>query len=50
MRTDPRNLGARCDVCPLGPNGCMSEDEWSPVPAELHDSNVLAVIESPGPE
>ena len=50
MRTDPRNLGARCDVCPLGPNGCMSEDEWSPVPAELHDSNVLSVIESPGPE
>ena len=49
---NPRDLGARCDECPLGPNGCLRGDTpWRPVQSEVHQSAaVLAVLESPGPE
>ena len=48
---DPRDRGARCNICPLGPAGCLNEDEWQPVKPELHDgAQVLAVSEVPGPE
>ena len=46
---DPRCKGAKCNECPLGPKGFLREDEWAPVPAELHEgATVLAVAESPG--
>ena len=52
MPYDPRDFGARCDECPLGPRGCLrSDDEWAPVRSEIHaDATVLAVGQSPGPE
>ena len=56
MTYDPRDWGARCDVCPLGPDGALRKDDWSPVGPEIHATNdcsratVLAVAESPGPE
>lgn len=51
MTYDPRNYGARCDLCPLGPNGCLFQEASGPVGPELHDgAEVLAVAESPGPE
>lgn len=51
MTYNPRDTGARCEVCPLGPNGCLRKDEWLPIGPELHkDATVLAIAESPGPE
>ena len=53
MPYDPRDHGARCNECPLGPRGCLrsQEDEWNPVPPEIHkDAQVLAVGRCPGPE
>ena len=54
MRADPRDCGARCGECPLGPTGVLrkdKDDDWSPVGPELHpQAKVLAVAESPGPE
>ena len=48
---DPMACGARCDICPLGPNGALKDEDWKPVGPELHDgATVLAVAESPGPE
>ena len=45
---DPRSRGAQCDQCPLGPQGCLSGGEWSPVPPEVHESTtVAAVLEAP---
>ena len=51
MPYDPRDYGARCDVCPLGPDGCLNEDEWLPVRPEFHNgATTLAVSDVPGPE
>ena len=48
---DPRTFGAKCDVCPLGPNGALRKDSWEPVGPEIHRGcTVLAVAESPGAE
>jgi uracil-DNA glycosylase family 4 len=46
---DPRACGARCDECPLGPNGSHRDGPWRPVPPEVHKgATVLAVAEMPG--
>lgn len=51
MKYDPRDHGAHCDECPLGPRGVLRKDDWAPVGPEIHDhAGVLAVAESPGPE
>ena len=51
MPFDPTTLGARCDVCPLGPKGDLRKDDWKPVGCEVHKgATVLAVAESPDPE
>ncbi len=51
MKQDPRHLGARCDVCPLGPRGCLRNDEpWVPTPPEEHGSAVVALLEAPAKE
>jgi len=51
MRYNPRDHGAHCDECPLGPRGVLRKDDWAPVGPEIHDhAGVLAVAESPGPE
>lgn len=48
MPYDPRKHGARCDVCPLGPNGKFRDGYWQPCPPEIHkDATVLAVAETP---
>mgnify|MGYP001167723183 FL=1 len=47
-RFDPRERGAQCDRCPLGPDGCLSDGAWDPVPPEVHESTtVAAVLEAP---
>ena len=58
MSYDPRNEGAQCDKCPLGPRGCLRQgkgaEPWEPVRSERHATDgyptapVVAVIESPG--
>lgn len=53
MKYDPRDHGAKCDECPLGPgsSGVLRKDDWQPVGPELHrGATVLAVAESPGPD
>ena len=52
MTYDPQNFGARCDLCPLGPNGCLSDkEEWRPVGPETHSgATTLAICESPDAE
>jgi len=51
LQFEPRELGCRCEVCPLGPAGVLRENEWRPVGPELHEgTRVLAVAESPGSE
>lgn len=50
MTYDPEEKGARCSVCPLGPNGCMrgSDEDWTPIRSEIHpDAAIAAVVESP---
>jgi uracil-DNA glycosylase len=48
---DPRTCGARCDECPIGPNGSFRQGPWAPVPPELHEgATVIAVAEMPGAE
>ena len=48
---DPKECGARCDECPLGPNGELQKDEWRPVNGEYHaGASVIAIAEAPGPE
>lgn len=50
---DPRTCGARCDVCPLGPNGFLRPKgaPWAPVPMERHDNAFgISVSQVPGPE
>ena len=48
MVIDPRSLGARCDVCPLGPEGCLRDGHWTPVPTEYHDGDEgIAVVGHP---
>ena len=47
MMFDPRERGAQCDRCPLGPSGCLT-DAWEPVPPEVHEgTTVAAVLEAP---
>ena len=49
MSYDPRACGARCDVCPLGPNGSHRTGAWQPVAPEMHEgATILAVAEMPG--
>jgi len=53
VKYDPRNHGARCGECPLGPgsSGVLRKDLWQPVPPERHTgARVLAVGESPSAE
>ena len=51
MSYDPRDCGARCDECPLGPNGKFSTGPWQPVAPEIHEgAKVIAVAELPGIE
>ena len=53
MKYDPRDHGAKCDECPLGPGsvGVLRKGDWQPVGPELHHgATVLAVAESPGPD
>ena len=42
---DPRALGAQCDACPLGPQGCLrGQEAWAPVSPEIHEgASVLAI-------
>jgi len=48
MTYDPRQHGARCDVCPLGPKGAFRDGYWQPCPPEVHaGAAVLAVAETP---
>ena len=48
MPYDPRTLGARCDVCPLGPKGKFRDGYWQPCPPETHEgATVIAVAETP---
>lgn len=50
MAFDPRTLGARCDVCPLGPKGALRKEEtWCPVPSEHRKGTTAALAETPGP-
>jgi len=53
VKYDPRDHGAKCDECPLGPgsSGVLRKDDWQPVGPEFHrGAVVLAVAESPGPD
>lgn len=36
MSYDPRAYGARCDECPLGPQGFLYRGQFRPVPPEFH--------------
>mgnify|MGYP003133643789 FL=1 len=46
---NPKNCGAQCDICPLGPEGPLRKDEWKPVGGEFHrGASVIAIAESPG--
>lgn len=50
---DPRAEGARCDVCPLGPNGFLRDQTkpWAPVRGEFHpNATTLALAEMPADE
>ncbi|MDF1699581.1 MAG: DNA polymerase [Planctomycetota bacterium] len=48
MTYDPREHGADCDRCPLGPNGCLRDGPWRPVKPELREgSTVLGILEAP---
>jgi uracil-DNA glycosylase family 4 len=49
--TSPKQCGARCDECPLGPNGALQKDEWRPVMGEFHSgAKILALGEAPRAE
>lgn len=53
MKYDPRECGAKCDECPLGPKGVLRDGKhpWSPVPNEVHkDNKVLVVSDMPSME
>ena len=51
MACDPEALGARCQACPLGPNGALRKHEpWAPVPSEHRPVKIAALAESPGPD
>lgn len=51
MSYDPRACGARCDVCPLGPNGKFRDGPWQPTPPEIHEeATAIAVAELPSQE
>jgi len=48
MNTTPKQCGARCDECPLGPNGALQKDEWRPVMGEFHSgARILALSDAP---
>jgi len=43
-----RALNAKCDVCPLGPKGCLSGGWYNPVMTERHkDDQAIAVASHP---
>jgi len=46
MDYDPRKCGAKCDQCPLGPNGDLRDRRkpWKPVPPEKHKDNATVVV------
>ena len=46
---DPRELGAQCHLCLLGPKGKCKKGAWMPVPNEHRESSVVAVAQMPGP-
>ena len=49
--SNPKQCGARCDECPLGPNGALQKDEWRPVMGEFHPkAKILALGEAPRAE
>jgi len=52
MTYRPKDHGALCDECPLGPKGALRDDlPYRPVGPELHENaTILAVAESPGPD
>ena len=51
MTKHPKECGARCDECPLGPNGALQKDEWRPVTGEFHPgAKILALGEAPRAE
>jgi uracil-DNA glycosylase len=53
MTWDPRDLGAKCDECPLGPHGTMSDGPWAPVAMEDHSEDgafFIVVGDSPSKE
>mgnify|MGYP003132128529 FL=1 len=51
MTRNPKQCGARCDECPLGPNGALQKDEWRPVTGEFHPgAKILALGEAPRAE
>jgi uracil-DNA glycosylase len=48
MNYDPRACGARCDECPIGPNGELRDGGWHPVKPEIHGgASIIAVAEAP---
>jgi hypothetical protein len=56
---DPRDKGADCDNCPLGPNGIVRKrgffgrfagEEWSPMPSECRNTPNVIIIDSPTAE
>ena len=51
MSSNPKQCGARCDECPLGPDGALQKDEWRPVTGEFHPgAKILALGEAPRAE
>ena len=46
MTYDPRELGAKCDSCPLGPDGCLrnQNDGWVPIKSEIHEEAAIAAV------
>jgi hypothetical protein len=44
MTFDPRKCGARCDRCPLGPGNPFQSGEWAPLPADIEEGALGAVV------
>ena len=45
MSYDPRTLGAQCDRCPLGPDGCLRKRDWRPFKSEIHETRGQATAD-----
>lgn len=52
MTVDPRDCGAKCNECPLGPRGALSSGRWRPVldPRMRNAAEAVAVIDHPAQE